>query len=297
MRIILTAAACLSVIAAAEARQDDADFNVTEVAPGLYNIMGVGGFTGGNIGLFTGEDGAILIDDSMPPFSDKLMAAIASVTDQTPKFVINTHYHFDHTGGNLAMEAAGAIIVAHDNVRARLVEGGVPLGEDGANIDAPKEFLPVVTFSKSLTFHLNGVTTHVMHPNNAHTDGDSMIHFKEINAVHMGDAFFHEVYPYIDVDGGGGIDGYIAAQEMVHAHIKDDTAIIPGHGPMATRADLAENIAMLRDIRNKIAALKAGGASEDEAVAAAPTADYDEAFTWGFINGERITRAIYRSLP
>ena len=303
MRIAFLAAASLIAnlaaagLGAASAQEGEISFHVEPVADHLYVIEGVGGFAGGNIGLFVGEDGAILIDDSMPPLSDKLKAAIASITDEAPRFVINTHYHFDHAGGNLEMAEDGVIIVAHDNVRARLIAEGVPLGADGANIEPPKDFLPVVTFSKTVTFHLNGVTTFVVHPENAHTDGDAMIHFIEINAIHMGDAFFNGLYPFIDVDGGGGIDGFIAAQELAYDHIDDETAIIPGHGPMARKADLGRSIAMLKDIREKIAALKAQGLSEDEAVAANPTAAHDEDWTWQFINGERIARAVYKSLP
>ncbi|MEO1083289.1 MAG: MBL fold metallo-hydrolase [Acidobacteriota bacterium] len=268
-------------------------FKATELVPGLYMLEGVGGFAGGNVGLLTGDDGVVMVDDSFPPHTDKLVAAVADVVKAPVDFVINTHVHGDHLGGNVHMHGQGATIVAHDNVRGRLVKNGMPTPT--GTEPAPGEMLPVLTFADAVTFHLNGQESYVFHVADAHTDGDSIIHFKNADVIHMGDCFFNGIFPFIDVDNGGGVDGYIAAQEKVLAMASDKTQIIPGHGPLATKADLEASVKMLKAARESIGGMIKAGKSVDEILEAKPLADF-EAQSWQFITTERMIRQVHRSL-
>lgn len=289
MRQIFTVTLAAAVAATPAFAQRDfsaVKIETSEVAPGIFMLTG----SGGNIGLSVGADGAFLIDDQFAPLSDKIAAAVADKSETPVRFLVNTHYHGDHTGGNEAFAAGGALIVAHDNVRARLhaeIEGK---GERGPAA------LPVVTFSDTATFHWNGEEIHVAHPAPAHTDGDAIVHFRTANVIHTGDLFFNVGYPYIDIDGGGDLDGYIAAQEQILSLADENTKIIPGHGELADKADLENVTATLKDIRTRIKALVDKGYDEERVVKAKPLADLDEDWAWQFIDGERMTRAAYKSL-
>ncbi len=286
------AAVAASGLVAAQMDFSEVEIKTTKVADGVYMLEGAGG----NIGLSTGADGAFVIDDQFAPLSDKITAAIAAVTDDKVEFLLNTHWHFDHTGGNEAFGKSGAHIVAHDNVRKRLKEGmerddGLPNSPP-----APADALPVITFSKTISFHWNGQHIKVRHPEKAHTDGDAVIVFKDANVVHMGDIFFNGSYPFIDLPSGGDVDGYIAAQESVLAEIDNDTKIIPGHGPLADKADLQRAADMLKEARARVQALVDDGKDANAAVAADPLADLNEEWGKGFINGERFVRILHASL-
>ncbi len=185
-----------------------------KVADGLYAIVG----QGGNIGVSVGEDGVFIIDDQFAPLTDRIRGLISEVTDQPIRFLVNTHFHGDHTGGNENLGRVGVLIFAHDNVRQRLLQGG-----------ASKEALPVVTFNDTTTFHMNGLTLHVLHVDSAHTDGDSMIHFREADVIHMGDVYFNGFYPFIDLGAGGSLQGTIAAVDVALGLAGENTRIIPGH--------------------------------------------------------------------
>jgi glyoxylase-like metal-dependent hydrolase (beta-lactamase superfamily II) len=269
-------------------------FSSTEVAPGIFMLMGVGGFTGGNIGLSVGADGVVMIDDSMPPMLDIMKTAISTVTDQPVDYLINTHVHGDHTGNNATMGEDGAIIVAHKNLRINMLTKGVNT-PDGKK-PAPKSALPVITFSKEISFHLNGEDAEVFHVDNAHTDGDAVIFFKSANVIHSGDAFFNGMFPFIDLDNGGSVDGYIAAQKKIISLSNDNTKIIPGHGPLSNKKELQQAVAMLIDSRALIAALKAKGQTEDQVVKTNPLAKYHDHWNWQFITTEKMTRQVYKSL-
>ncbi len=297
MRITSALLALLSpVLASAVLAQDSGiTFKSTELAPGLYMLEGQGGFTGGNLGLLMGEDGVVLIDDGLPPLIGRVQAAIDQLTEEPVDFLINTHVHGDHIGGNEALGKEGATIVAHDNLRRRLVAEGMPTAT-GSSAPAPDDSLPVVTFSDSVTFHLNGREAFVFHVERAHTDGDAVIHFREDNVIHAGDAVFNGMFPFIDLDSGGSVDGFIAAQERILSLTDEETRIIPGHGPLAGKQELQAAIDMLKDAHSRVRALIQAGRSEQEILEANPLADYHDDWSWQFITTERMTRTLYRAL-
>ena len=270
-------------------------WQATELADGLYMLMGVGGFTGGNLGLSIGEDGVILIDDAMPSTLDIMNKALADITPKDIDFLINTHVHGDHTGNNKTMGDKGVHIVGHENLRKHLLKKGVTNAK-GKQIDAPKSSLPMITFSKSMDFHLNGIDAHIFHLPHAHTDGDAAIHFTNVNVIHMGDTMFNKMFPYIDFNSGGSLDGYIEAQKTVLGLVNDETKIIPGHGPLANKADLEASIAMLEDARSMVAALIKEGKTEKEIVNLNPLEAKYKDWHWSFITIQKMTKQIYRGL-
>jgi glyoxylase-like metal-dependent hydrolase (beta-lactamase superfamily II) len=224
------------------------EIRVERIAPGVAVLFG----RGGNIGVSYGPDGNILIDDQYAPATERVVAAVRTLDADPIRFVINTHWHGDHTGGNENLGRAGTIIFAHDNVRLRMTMEQLVRGERVP--PSPTGALPVITFSQDLTFHLNGDDIRAIHVDHAHTDGDSLIHWTRANVLHMGDTFFNGLLPFIDLDSGGSIDGAIAAAERGLRLANAETRIIPGHGPMARRADLVAYVAMLRDVRSRVAA-------------------------------------------
>lgn len=251
---------------------------------------------GGNLGVSTGADGSFLIDDDYTPLSARIQAALTALSPKPVRFVVNTHWHGDHTGGNESFGASGAIIVAHDNVRKRMnseqfIEAfkmKVPPAAAGA--------LPVVTFADQLSFHWNGEEIRVFHVKNAHTDGDALVHFTGANVIHTGDIFFNGFYPFIDGSSGGSLDGMIAGADQVLALANDETKIIPGHGPLASRADLVSYRRMLVTVRDRIAALVRQKKTLDQVVAAKPTAEFDAAWGNGFMKPDVFVTVVYTIL-
>ena len=286
MKTRISLALCtLSVAFAAAAQEQNISWKSTELAPGLYMLEGQGGFPGGNLGLITGDDGVVLIDDGLEPLVAVTVAAIESLTGDPIDFVINTHAHGDHVGANEVLHGKGATIVAHENLRTRMLK-------DGSNRAA----LPELTFTDAVTFYLNGHTAKVFHVANAHTDGDSVIHFPEVNVIHAGDVMFNHLFPYIDLDGGGSVAGFIAGQKKIIALANDETKIIPGHGALANKADLQAAVDMLEDAQARVKVLVDAGKSQEEVIAGNPLADYEDGWSWEFITAERMTKTIYRSL-
>jgi glyoxylase-like metal-dependent hydrolase (beta-lactamase superfamily II) len=212
------------------------------------------------------------------------------------RFVTNTHWHGDHTGGNENMGKTGAILVAHENVRKRMSVEQFNAAMDRKTPASPEAALPVVTFTDTVTFHWNGDEIRVAHVAPAHTDGDAYIRFVKADVVQMGDLLFNGGYPFVDVSSGGRIDGVIAAADQVLAASGEKTRIIPGHGPLAARADLQTYRDMLKTVRDRIARLKAEGRSRDEVIAAKPTAEYDAKWGTGFMKPEMFTGLAYDSL-
>lgn len=282
-RFVCLGAALILIMPAAA--QEDISFRSTMIADGIFMLEGVGGFTGGNLGVLAGDDGVVLIDDGLEQYSAKLLSAVGDAAGAPVDFVINTHVHGDHIGGNAALHAHGARIVAHDNIRVRM-----------AASEAAPDALPELTFSNEMTFHLNGQQAHLVHVPNAHTDGDSVILFPDANVIHTGDVMFNGLFPFIDLDSGGSVAGYIAAQSRLIDMADEETRIIPGHGPLANRADLVRARDMLVDAEARVRAMLDKAMSAEEIVAANPLADYHDNWNWGFITTERMTQTLIRAL-
>lgn len=263
-----------------------------KITDNVYMLKG----RGGNLGLSVGEDGAFLIDDQYSDMVPQIREAVAKLSDKTVSFLINTHLHGDHTGGNELFGKAGAVIVAHENVRRRMSGPQFQEAMASSNPPSPDEALPIVTFNDTVTFHWNNDEVKVFHVTASHTDGDSVIHFVKANVMHMGDVFRTDGYPYVDIGNGGDYDGIIAASKRVHDIADDSTKIIPGHGDVATRADLKRYIDVLETIRARFVALIEQGKTEDEVVDANPTKEWDATWGQGFMDPERFTRIVYQSL-
>lgn len=293
----LAASACLLtglvlLSGLAQAQYDDTVIEAEPVADGIYMLTG----RGGNIGLSVGDDATFIIDDQYAPLTEKIVAAIGEISDHPVDFVLNTHWHGDHTGGNENFGERGALIMAHDNVHKRMAAGHKS-GSGRVTPPAAKDALPVVTFNDSLTLHVNGQSITGIHVEHAHTDGDTIVYFREANAMHMGDTFFNGMYPYIDRSSGGHIDGIIGAAARALSLADESTKIMPGHGPLAGKADLQRYHDMLGTIRDRVAALVAEGKSLDEVQAAKPTADFDGTVNAdGFIKPDRLVGFVYESL-
>jgi glyoxylase-like metal-dependent hydrolase (beta-lactamase superfamily II) len=301
MRRIVASAALLAVSwgfigsAGAQQAQDFSKIQVSVANLGhdTYMLQGAGG----NMTLAVGRDGAILVDSEFAPLHDKIKAAIATVTSVPIRYLIDTHYHGDHTGGNAAFAAEGTVVVAQANVGTRLAAGTVN-GLTGARVPpAPAPALPSKTYNESLTLRAGGRTAQLGHVHNAHTDGDTYVYFKDANVLATGDIVtLGARYPNIDFANGGNIRGMIAGVNTYLKLANDDTKIVPGHGPLATKADLATYRQMLIDARDRIATLIKEGKSLNEAIAAKPFADYDSRLGVTAQASDNFVRVVYDSL-
>lgn len=271
------------------------EVTTTDMGGGIYMLVG----RGGNLGVLTGEDGTFVIDSQYADMAPALLSAIDEVADTSDiRFLFNTHWHGDHTGGNVPMAGAGATIVAHDGVRRRLTSENTRTmgGETTTTPPAPQEAWPVISYSDEMTLYLNGQTIHVVHLADAHTDGDSALYFEQANVLHTGDVMFNGRFPFVDVSSGGTFAGYIAGLEKMHALINDDTRIIPGHGPEATRADIMTLKTMMEGAVAAVQAEFDTGKSLEDIKAAKPLAEWDEDFSWGFIDADTFTSLIHADL-
>jgi glyoxylase-like metal-dependent hydrolase (beta-lactamase superfamily II) len=268
------------------------EIQTLELASGLYMLVG----EGGNIALSTGPDGSVLVDTQYAPLNRKILAAVRAAGGGDVKYVISTHWHGDHTGGNEPLGSAGAVIIAHQNVLVRMSTEQFMAAFNQTVPPSPDAARPVVTFPTRTTFHLNGHAVNVVHVPNAHTDGDSIVHFTTANVIHTGDTYMKDIYPFIDVSSNGSIDGFIASSAAVLARSDASTKIVPGHGALANKADLQRFHDMLVKVRGNIQTLIDQGRSEDEVVTAKPTAEFDAAWGTGFMNPENFTRFAYQSL-
>ena len=291
---------CAMLFAAAAGAQEQdfskVELKTTKLAPGLAMLEGVGGFAGGNVAVSYGADGTAIVDDQFVPMVPKIAAAVKALQDAPIRFVINTHFHFDHTSGNQAMRGAGAVIFAHENVRKRLSVDQFSKVMNRKLPAQPPEALPVVTFAEGVTLYWNGETIRVEHVAPAHTDGDAQIWFEKANAVHMGDTFVNGFFPFIDVDSGGDVKGLIAAAEHVLGRVNAETKIIPGHGPLATRADLAKFRDMLTDVKARVEKGIKSGKTMQQFIASKPLADLDAEWGDGFMKTDQFTSLVWISL-
>lgn len=288
LRSIATVALLLTSMLAIA--QQGMSLKSTELAPGLYMLDSADEqFVGGNMGLVVGDDGIILIDDGLEVIGPTLLAAIGELTGSPVDYVINTHYHGDHTGSNAALSEVGATIVAHENIRTRLADAE---GEEAV----PESALPTITYQEGINFYLNHLAVQVVHTPRAHTDGDSVLFFPDVNVIHTGDVLFNGMFPFIDLDGGGSVDGFLRALDRIIALADSDTKVIPGHGPLADRSDVQRARSVLADCQARVRAMVERGMSEADIVAANPLAGYHDDWNWDFITTERMTRTLYRSL-
>jgi cyclase len=288
---ILVAALGAALPGAVAAQQPPvAEVRAEQVAPGVHVLYG----SGGNIGVSAGRDGVFLIDDQYAVMTPRITEALAKLSPEPPRFVLNTHWHGDHTGGNENLAAKGSLIVAHDNVRVRMGSEQFSRFFERSTPASPSGALPVVTFNDSVSFFQNGDEIRGMHVEHAHTDGDVFIHFRKANVIHAGDVVFIGRYPFIDLDSGGSVAGVIAAVDRMLALADDGTRIIPGHGEVTDKAGLAAYREMLTVTSKRVRDLAAAGKSVDEVLAAKPNADYDARLAWDFISAERYARILYR---
>jgi len=294
MRKVIFAIICVAFLGRMQVFGQGQDFSkvemkVEKVAGTVYMLQGAGG----NIGASVGDDGIVIVDDEFLPLAEKIEAALKGITDKPVKVVLNTHWHGDHTGSNQHF-GEKAPIVAQENVRKRLAAGGKT--RFGETKPAEKAALPIITFENDVSVHLNGEDIHAIHFPNGHTDGDSVIFFKQSNVVHMGDDFFNGgMFPFIDIDSGGSVQGMIAGDEKVLAEIPDDVNIIPGHGPLATKEDLRKFITVLKETSAAVQAEMKKGKTLDQLKQEKVLAKWD---SWGqsFIKTDMFIEILYDSL-
>jgi len=287
---VATVAALLALTSPLHAQNfDTVQVRAVPVAGAVHMLQGAGG----NIGLVVGDDAVFVVDDQYAPLTPKVLAAIKSVTPQPVRFVLNTHWHFDHTGGNENMGKAGALIFAHENVRRRMSKDQFIEALNRTEPAAPRGALPVVTFTDTVSFHLNGDSIVVFHVAPAHTDGDAVILFTRANVVHTGDLFVSAGFPFVDRSSGGSIHGIIAAAERILAATNAGTRIIPGHGPLADRARLQAYHDMLVVMRDRMRKEIAARHTIEQVLASAITAEYDASWK---TNRERFLQILHKEL-
>jgi glyoxylase-like metal-dependent hydrolase (beta-lactamase superfamily II) len=274
------------------------EIKVTKVAGNVYLLQGG---EGGNMAASVGEDGIVLVDDEFAPLATKIAAALKSIgiTDKPVRFIINTHYHFDHTGGNLPFSQQGSTIIAHDNVRTRLTSGGTA-GNGGAlhfdEVPADRAALPVITFDHDVSVHLNGEDVRALHYPSGHTDGDVIIFFPKANVVHMGDDYVRYGFPFIDVQAGGSVQGMIKACEGAIEILPPDVKIIPGHGELSNVPEVREYINMLRDTSAVIGKAIRAGKSLEQMKQQKLLAAWSSKYSNDFVDTNIFIETLYNSL-
>jgi len=278
-----------TLLADSHKKFENVEIKTINVSNGVYMLMG----SGGNIGVSVGNDGVFMIDDQFAPLTKKIKAAIAKISDKPVKFVINTHWHFDHTGGNENLGTDGVVIVSHDNVRKRLSKDGFIKAFNKKVPASPKIALPVITFNDTISFHLNDENIEVLHQSNAHTDGDSIIFFKSSNVIHTGDIFFNGFYPFIDKSSNGSIDGVIKSVNYILTRADENTKIIPGHGKLSNKEELKMYRDTLIILKDRMKKLIDDGKTLEEIIAMKPNSDLDETWGKGFLNPENFLRILY----
>ncbi len=291
-RALVVASVLCTFAATAQINFDEVAFKTTEIGPDIYLLQGAGG----NLALLVGDDGSLLVDADYGEVAGKLGGAVEAVTDKPLRYVINTHWHFDHTGGNEAVAQTGAVIIAHDNVRVRMSRDE-RIGLLNLDIPAsPEQALPNQTFKQQMTLHFAGQTITAQHVSRAHSDGDAFVHFAEANIIHGGDLFWNGLYPFVDTSSGGGIDGLIKGVKRMLALADEDTKIIPGHGPLGTREDLKAYLDMLEATRSRVLKLIEDRVPRGQVQFKPVLKDYDDKWGNGFMSSERYLLIVYDDL-
>jgi len=279
----------LSVSSAFGQDYDKVQIKTVKTSGNVYMLMG----SGGNIGVLAGDDGVFLVDDQFAPLTKKIKDAIGKISDKEIRFLINTHWHFDHVGGNENLGETGSVIIAHENVRKRMSTDQFIEFFQKKVPASPKVALPIITFTQDLMFHLNGEDIHVFHVNNAHTDGDSIVYFRNSNVIHTGDIYFAGIYPFIDTSTRGSVNGVIDAAQHVLSIIDDDTKVIPGHGPLSNKAELSDYVDMLISMRAKITKQISDGKTLEEIQKTKPAQEFDEKWGHGMLTSDKFVQILF----
>jgi glyoxylase-like metal-dependent hydrolase (beta-lactamase superfamily II) len=270
--------------------QFEKEITATRLADNLHVLAGAGG----NVAAFVWDQGVLLVDDKIAPASPELKAAVAALTDKPIRFVVNSHWHPDHRGGNEALAAGGAVVVAHDNVRRKMSVGGFVAVFDSRLPAVPSAALPVVTFTRDVTFHLGGEEISVVHVAPAHTDGDSFVRFRKANVLHMGDCYLNGSFPVVDSANGGTLRGVIASADTALGMIDADTRIVPGHGPVASASDLRTWREMVATIDERVRKSAAAGKTLDQVKAERPAKEWDDRLPASFVTSDHVVEEAYR---
>ena len=275
------------------AQDENVTINTTKLSNNTYMLKG----SGGNIIVSVGQDGVFMVDDQFAPLTEKIKEAISNITDQPVKFVINTHWHSDHTGGNENFGELGTIIVSHDNVRERLSTEQFSEFFNRTVHPLPEKGLPIITFSDNMTIFQNGDEIRIIHVDNGHTDGDSIVYFTKNNVIHVGDDFNDKSYPFIDISSGGSIDGLISSLQTISSIIDDETKVVSGHAEISNKTKVNDLTNMLKDVRQNVSQMIEDGKSLEEIIASQPTSKYDEIYyDHSTIKPEDFVTLIYQSL-
>jgi len=282
----------IATISSATAQDKKVEFETFQLSETVYMLKG----RGGNVGISTGEDGLFIIDDQVKPVTEQLLKAIRKISDKPIRFVINTHYHADHTGGNETIGGAGAVIISHDNIHKRMTTEQVSIFMKSTTPAYAKAALPIVTFNDRMSLHLNGEVATAYHVAHGHTDGDSIIHFPASNVIHMGDMFFNGLYPYVDLDAGGSLQGMVEAADLALTMADDSTRIIPGHGPLAMTEDLKSYRDFLIKASTNVQALIDQDLGLEQIIAAKPTEEWDETLGKTWITPPQFVTFVFNSL-
>lgn len=281
-----------TTLASPETQQAAPKLQVRKLREGLHVVLGAGG----NVAIWSGANGVVLVDDKLGAVTAELLDIVRQVAPGAIRFVVNTHWHADHTGANEVLGKAGGVIIAQENVRERMSTEQFIIAMGRQVPPSAPAALPVVTFADSLSLHLNEDRLDVEHASAAHTDGDAILWWRDANVVHVGDVFFNGSYPFIDTSSGGSLAGVVAAVEGVLARADMDTIIIPGHGPIATRTDLGTYRDMLVEIGRRVREMIEDGRTLEEIMAVQPTAAFDQRYSSSFMPPEKFLRSLYGDL-